>query len=324
MEQRSQAPHNVHFHNAHPSIGDSRGEVRQGLRASPKRINPKWFYDQAGSALFEQITRLPEYYPTRTEVSILQNNRVAIADHCGRGCVLIEPGSGNCEKARLLLDALEPSAYVPLDISADFLLQAANQLGHEYPGLHIHAVCADFNDDWQLQGSLPEGRRVVFYPGSTIGNLEPLEAERFLSRVRRLVGDNGGMLVGVDLHKSSARLNAAYNDASGVTAAFNLNVLQRINALLRTNFDPESFRHRAFYNEVERRIEMYLVSTAAQRVRGDGLDIEFAEGETIHTENSYKYSVDSFAALAADAGFELQQSWLDSDELFSVHFLAAS
>jgi len=323
MEQMASIP-NITFHDAHPKPGDSRSELLQGLKQGQKIVNPKWFYDAAGSDLFEQITQLPEYYPTRTEIGILEDNRQAIAERLGAGCLFIEPGSGSCEKARLLLDELRPAAYLPLDISADFLLDSATQLAQEYPWLSVHAVCADFNQDWPFPGNLPKRRRVVFYPGSTIGNLEPGAARGFLNRVRQLIGDDGGLLIGVDLHKSRERLNAAYNDASGVTAQFNLNVLQRLNELLDAEFDPALFSHRAFYNEKDRRIEMHLVSEQAQSVRCNGSRIEFDRGESIHTESSYKYTVNSFGELADSAGLSLQQSWLDGEKLFSVHYLEAA
>jgi L-histidine Nalpha-methyltransferase len=318
---QQQAPDNVYFYDAHPALADSRSELLDGLARPQKVVDPKWFYDAAGSDLFEQITALPEYYPTRTEISILTDNSQAIAARCGTGCLFIEPGSGNCEKARLLLDTLRPAAYIPLDISADFLRAAATGLGQEYPWLPVHAVCADFNQDWPFPDSLPEGRRVVFYPGSTIGNLEPEAAITFLHRVRQLIGDDGGLLIGVDLHKSSQRLQAAYNDASGVTARFNLNILNRLNALLDSEFKPELFSHRAFYNREQQRIEMHLVTEQAQSVRLNGSAIEFESGESIHTENSYKYTVEGFAELAGRAGLGLRESWVDGEELFSVHYL---
>lgn len=320
----SEATGNVSFRNEHPAAGDNREELLAGLKQKQKVINPKYFYDEEGSCLFDRITRLPEYYPTRTEIDILSRNRREISEACETGCLFIEPGSGSCEKARLLLNDLQPCAYVPVDISADFLLQAAVQLGNEYPWLTVHAVCADFNNSWSFVEDLPAGKRVVFYPGSTIGNLEPENALKFLKRVRAMVGAEGGMLIGVDLHKSSARLNAAYNDSQGITAEFNRNILSCINSVLEANFDPAKFAHHAFYNTEKRRIEMHLVSGQAQTVHCKGSDIEFAEGETIHTESSYKYTLEGFAALAADAGLSLNKSWLDDDALFSVHYLSAA
>lgn len=323
MTTEQTAP-NVYFHHLQAAQVDDHGELLAGLTRPQKSVNPKWFYDADGSDLFEQITRLPEYYPTRTEIGILTDNRSDIARHCGKGCLFIEPGSGACEKVRLLLDDLEPVAYVPLDISEEFLRDAATALGREYPWLPVHAVCADFNDGWPLPDNLPAGRRVVFYPGSTIGNLEPAAAADFLRRVRQLIGADGGLLIGVDLHKSERRLNAAYNDSRGVTAQFNLNVLQRLNDELDAEFDPSGFSHHAFYNSEQQRIEMHLVSDVQQTVRCNGSRIEFAPGETIHTENSYKYTVEGFAGLAASAGLSLTQSWLDADRLFSVHYLEAA
>jgi dimethylhistidine N-methyltransferase len=315
---------NVSFRNEHPTVGDSREELLNGLKREQKVVNPKYFYDERGSQLFDRITRLPEYYPTRTEVEILTRNRREISEACGAGCLFIEPGSGSCEKARLLLNDLRPSAYVPVDISADFLLQAATQLGREYPWLTIQAVCADFNHSWSFVDDLPAEKKVVFYPGSTIGNLEPKMALAFLKRVRDMVGDNGGMLIGVDLHKSSTRLTAAYNDAQGITADFNLNVLSRLNALLDAQFDPAAFTHDAFYNTAKQRIEMHLVSEQAHSVQCNGSLITFDKGETIHTENSYKYTLEGFSELAASAGLALDKSWLDDEKLFSVHYLSAA
>lgn len=312
---------NVEFHDAHPAAGDCHGEVVQGLRETPRRLDPKWFYDEQGSQLFEEITRLPEYYPTRTESAILQNRREEIADRCGPDCVFIEPGAGNCEKARLLLDTLRPSAFVPLDISADFLLQAALAVGSEYPWLTVNAICADFRQFWSFESHLSPGRRVLFYPGSTIGNLEPSAAAAFLASVRELVREDGGVLIGVDLHKSKETLEAAYDDSQGVTARFNLNVLSRLNALVGSDFRPENFRHRAFYNEALQRIEMHLVSQCAQSVHIGAESFELAAGERLHTENSYKYTVAGFAELAASAGLALKESWLDEDQLFSLHYL---
>ena len=305
-------------------MADSREALLQGLLQQQKIINPKYFYDQYGSELFERITRLPEYYPTRAEIDILKQNRHEISAACGTGSLFIEPGCGSCEKARLLLDDVQPSGYVPVDISGEFLQQAAQQLGNEYPWLPIYAVCADFNHSWSYLDELPAGKKVVFYPGSTIGNLEPVDAVIFLKRVRDMVGDDGGVLIGVDLHKSSTILDAAYNDAEGITAAFNLNVLTTVNILLDAEFDPAQFEHHAFYNVQKQRIEMHLVSQQAQVVRCNGSEITFGEGETIHTENSYKYTVEGFARLAASAGLRLECSWIDDGNLFSVHYLSAA
>lgn len=312
---------NVWFEDQQPPSTDNRAELLAGLQQAPKRVNPKFFYDEIGSQLFEKITEQLEYYPTRTEVGILIKNADEIAQYCGQDCVLIEPGSGSSEKVRLLLDALQPAAYVPLDISSEFLYQAAHKLGREFPSLHIHAICADFSSPWQAQTTLPSGRRVVFYPGSTIGNMEPRHAEAFLSRLRSWIGEDGGVLVGVDLHKPEHVLHAAYNDAQGVTAEFNLNILNTLNKLATANFDREAFSHRAFYNQQLQRIEMHLVSKISQTVQVNGATVDFEQGETLHTENSYKYTPESFTALSNAAGFNVEQSWLDENSLFSVHYL---
>lgn len=313
---------NVVFHNQHPENGHSRKELLAGLLSRQRFISPKYFYDAAGSRLFERITGLPEYYPTRTEKAILDTHGQAMSDACGEGCVLIEPGSGSSEKVRLLLDDLRPAAYVPLDISADFLWQAARQLGADFPWLQVHAVCADFSQRWQPPRDLPGGRRVVFYPGSTIGNLEPEDACAFLGEMRAWMGDDGGALVGVDQHKDESLLHAAYNDEPGVTAAFNRNVLHHVNHILGADFAPECFRHHAFYNREARRIEMHLVAQASQRVDLGGEVIEVHAGESIHTENSYKYSPEDFGELCRGAGLSVRQRWSDPDELFSVFYLS--
>lgn len=313
---------NVMFLDEHPDLGNSRTSILADLQAPDKTVNPKWFYDERGSQLFDTITRLPEYYPTRTEVGILTAYASEIARLCGSGCVLVEPGSGSSEKVRLLLDSIRPAAYVPIDISADFLQDAALALGAEYPWLEIYAVCADFNQGWSFLQDLPQGKRVVFYPGSTIGNLEPAAAINFLTGVREIIGEDGGALVGVDTHKSTALLNAAYNDAEGVTADFNLNVLRRLNQLMDAEFDEASFRHRAFYNTDASRIEMHLVSEAEQTVRCNGSVVEFEAGESIHTENSYKYTLEGFAELAAASGLATKKTWMDDEQLFSVHYLS--
>jgi dimethylhistidine N-methyltransferase len=315
---------NVLFEDQQPAPGDNRAELIAGLSRKQKQINPKYFYDKKGSELFEKITQQHEYYPARTEKSILRKNASEIASYCGEDCILIEPGSGSSEKVRLLLDKLQPAAYVPLDISEDFLYQAAQKLGREFPWLSIHAICADFSDQWQARTQLIGGRRVVFYPGSTIGNMEPELAQTFLSNLREWIGHDGSVLIGVDLQKHEHLLNAAYNDAQGVTAEFNLNVLNSMNNLVNANFDTNDFTHRAFYNNGLKRIEMHLVSKDSRTVNIDGALIQFDKGETLHTENSYKYSLESFTALSNAAGFTLEKSWLDEDELFSVHYLSSS
>ena len=312
---------NVLFKNQHPGENDSRREILAGLHKKQKSINPKYFYDTHGSELFERITTLPEYYPTRTERSLYTEHADDIAEHCGKNCVLIEPGSGSSEKVRLLLEPLKPNAYVPMDIAKEFLQRSAIKLGKEFSWLNVHAVCADFGNYDEVPEGLPEGKRVIFYPGSTLGNMTPDTAKQFLNNLRPWLGHDGGMLIGIDLHKSTDTLTAAYNDLDGVTAAFNLNVLSHINSLTDSNFYLKNFTHRAFYNVELQRIEMHLESKCDHIVRLGESAISFAEGETIHTENSYKYTQESFQELVEEAGFTVRQSWLDNNQLFSVHYL---
>ena len=315
---------NVFFENQLPAPGDSRAELLAGLQQRQKQINPKYFYDARGSELFEKITQQQEYYPTRAERKILVDNAIEIAECCGSDCILIEPGSGSSEKVRLLLDTLQPVAYVPVDISAEFLYESALKLGRDFPWLRVYSICADFSDHWKMHADLPDGRRVVFYPGSTIGNMEPQDAQVFLSELRQWIGEDGGVIIGVDLHKSEKLLNAAYNDVEGVTAEFNLNILNSVNKITDGDFRLQDFSHRAFYNEELRRIEMHLESKASQTVKINGSSIELRKGETLHTESSYKYSLESFSALCVAAGLQLRKSWLDQEKLFSVHYLTVA
>jgi dimethylhistidine N-methyltransferase len=295
-------------------------DVVAGLTAKPKQLPPKYFYDAAGSALFEQITRLPEYYPTRCELALLHENAVAMASFFPSGCALVEFGSGSSRKARILLGAAATvEAYVPIDISGDFLQQDAAQLRRDFPHLAVHPVIADFTVASELPSAVAHMPRVGFFPGSTIGNFEPHEAAAFLRRAGRLLGAGAALLVGVDLIKAPDILYSAYNDAAGVTAKFNLNLLGRINRELGADFDLSAFEHHAFYNAERRRIEMHLASTRRQKVRVCGTTVEFRAGETIHTENSYKYSIDSFQALAHGSGWSPLAVW--NDGLFSVHLL---
>ncbi len=296
-------------------------ELLLGLNRSPKTINPKFFYDERGSGLFDQITHLPEYYPTRTETRILQDNADAIANCVGRDAVWIEPGAGSCDKVRYLLGSVQPAAYIPQDISREFLCRTAAELALAFPWLKIQLSIGDFSDGIVLPESMPEGRRIIFYPGSTIGNFEPSEAIQFLQSMRELAGGDGGLVIGVDLEKDPRILNAAYNDAAGVTAEFNRNILRHVNRLLESNIVPENFAHRAFYNAQKHRIEMHLVCTEAHTVDVNGCDqLHFHEGESIHTEDSYKYTIEGFSELAESAGFTLKNSWMDDNKLFSVHY----
>ncbi len=308
------------FHDQHPQPADFFQEVIDGLSQRPRYIPPKFFYDETGSHLFDRICAAPEYYPTRTEISILRDNSAAIAEHVGRDCLLIEPGSGNSAKVRELLDPLMPRLYMPVDISKQYLRESAAKLASEYPWLEVRAACADFTDGQRLPEILEVGRRVAFFPGSSVGNFEPRDAQVFLAFMAETVGEGGGLLIGVDLKKDAQILDAAYNDAGGVTAAFNLNLLARINRELGADFDLSGFVHQAFYNPELGRIEMHLVSLRDQVVRIDDHNFQFQSGESIHTENSYKYTVDEFSALAAEVGFQLQAVWTDQDQLFSVQY----
>ncbi len=313
----------IRFYDYHPSRADFLGEVLTGLAITPASIPPKFFYDEHGSRLFDAICDTPEYYPTRTEVQLLRNNAVEIADCIGSGCVLIEPGAGSSEKVRLLLTALRPSAYVPMDISRDHLFAAARKLADEYPWLDLHAACMDFTAPLRLPYRPAGVRKVAFFPGSSIGNFEPADAELFLRNLRTLVGGRGGLLIGVDLKKDAAILDVAYNDAAGVTVAFNRNLLTRINRELGGDFAQDRFGHRAFYNGMRGRIEMHLVSRCNQTVHVGGHAFSFAAGDTIHTENSYKYDISQFHTLARRAGFEPVAVWTDPAQLFSVQFFDA-
>ena len=295
-------------------------DVIAGLSATPKRLPPKYFYDLAGSALFDRITRLPEYYPTRSELALLQEHAPAMASLLPPGAALIEFGSGSSRKARILLRAAaNVETYVPVDISGDFLHQDATALRRDFPHLAIHPLAADFTRMTEPPAAIAAKPRAGFFPGSTIGNFEPHEAAAFLRRAGRILGAGAVLLVGVDLEKAPDILHCAYNDAEGVTAKFNLNLLVRINRELGGNFDLAAFEHHAFYNGERRRIEMHLVSARRQNVRIGDATIEFRAGETIHTENSYKYSVDSFRALAQQSGWSPLAAWTDG--LFSVHAL---
>jgi dimethylhistidine N-methyltransferase len=297
-------------------------DVVAGLGATPKRLPAKYFYDKAGSQLFEQITALPEYYPTRTELTILEAKAAEIAALVPPGAGLIEFGSGSTVKARILLRAApKVFAYAPVDISAEFLDDEASRLRADCPDIAVLPIAADFTRPFDLPGVLEKRPRVGFFPGSTIGNFEPLEAVAFLRNAARILGPAATLIVGVDLVKDKKVLYDAYNDTAGVTARFNLNLLARINRELGADFDPSAFEHHAIYHGDLRRIEMHLASRKAQKVRVCGRCFEFRAGETIHTENSYKYTVDGFAALARGAGWTNRAAWTDAREYFSVHAL---
>jgi dimethylhistidine N-methyltransferase len=314
------------YHDLKPGRASLLEDVIAGLSAPQKALPAKYFYDEVGAELFERICELPEYYPTRTELAMLSARSEEIADAIGRDSTIIEYGSGSGRKTRVLIAAVKPRAYVAIDIACEQLQSAVGELASTFPGVHMVAVCADYSGAYTLPSlDVPaHSRRVVFFPGSTIGNFTRAEALAFLRKAREVATGSGAMLIGVDLKKSTRVLNAAYNDASGVTAAFNKNLLHRINRELGADFDAASFRHDAYYDEAAGRVEMHLVSTCPQRVSIAGRTFIFAEGESIHTENSHKYSVDEFQALAREAGFHPLKYWTDSAHLFSIHCLAAS
>jgi dimethylhistidine N-methyltransferase len=300
-------------------------EVRRGLRGTPKTLPPKLFYDAAGARLFERICELPEYYLTRAELSILRARVGEIAALAGPRCALIEYGSGAGLKVRLLLDALErPAAYVPIDVSREQLARVAAELQAEYPAVRVAPLCADYTRPLALPALPPGARRLGFFPGSTIGNFHPTEAAAFLRRIRRTVGPDGALVLGVDRRKDAAALHAAYDDAAGVTAAFNLNLLRRLNREFGADFELGRWRHEAFVDQRASRVEMHLVSEADQTVTVAGTRVPFARGETIWTESSYKYDRARLDALAAAAGFSVTRLWTDAGERFWVAFLEAA
>lgn len=299
-------------------------DVIEGLSQQPKRLSPKYFYDAAGSELFEQITVLPEYYPTRTELGILRGRGAEIATLIPKGAALVEFGAGATTKVRLLLKECKFGAYVPVDISGDFLTAQANELRKDFPELNVYPVTADFTTPFELPDEVKAMPKVGFFPGSTLGNFEPHEACAFLRSACAILGKGAQMIIGVDLEKDERLLAAAYNDSAGVTGRFNLNVLVRINSELGGNFDLSGFTHRAIYNRERHRIEMHLISRKAQTVRILGRSFSFRAGESIHTESSYKYSLDRFAALALGSGWTPTTTWTDAKDMFSVHALVTS
>jgi len=303
-----------------------RADVLRGLRAPQKWLPCKYFYDDTGSELFERITELEEYYPTRTERAIMERHAAEMAALLGEGCLLIEYGSGSSNKTRLLLNHLrEPAGYVPVDVSGEHLLRSARILAAVYPGVEVLPLCGDFTRPLSLPvPRKPVRRRVVYFPGSTIGNFNQDEAAALLRRTARLCGRGGVMLLGADLRKDPHVIEAAYSDEKGVTAAFNLNLLARINRELGADFDLDQFAHRAFYSTARGRIEMHLVSRREQRVRVGGETFFFLAGESIHTENSYKYSLGGLSDLAEAGGFEVERGWTDQALFFSVQYLTVS
>jgi dimethylhistidine N-methyltransferase len=315
---------NFMFYDFHPATEDFYTAVVNGLSTYPKHLSPKFFYDSLGSQWFDAITELPEYYPTRTEINLLRDYGEEIADLLGHDNLLLELGSGSSLKIRTLLDALQPAVYMPVDISREHLQQAAMSIAADYPNLQVCAVCADYSEIFELPKLSSSYPCVAFFPGSSIGNFELKEAGLFLQRVATMTGVGGKLLIGVDLRKDPNVLHAAYNDSQGVTAAFNLNLLKRINRELGANFEVDAFQHYAFYNPILHRIEMHLLSMKNQTVRCNGELFNFQNGESIHSENSYKYSVEAFHQLASQAGFDVLQVWQDDQALFSLHCLQVS
>ena len=299
-------------------------EVIAGLSSRPKFLYPKFFYDARGSELFDRICQLPEYYLTRTEIAILREYAPPFVHSLGPGVRLVEPGSGSSLKTRILLNALTPPAsYVPVDISRTHLMAAARTLVAQYSHLEILPVAADFTQPFELPHSVaPTQRTLVFFPGSTIGNFDPSESIELLRMMRALAGETGLVLVGADLRKDPAALEAAYNDSAGVTAAFNLNILARLNREYGADFDLDAFEHHAPWVEEHSRIEMHLVSTRTQRVHIRGVAIDFAAGESIWTESCHKYDCEQFAAMADAAGLHVREVWMDEARRFSVQLLA--
>lgn len=297
-------------------------DVTAGLSAQPKVLLPKYFYDAAGSQLFEDITQLPEYYPTRTELGILRANARQLAELAPKDAALIEFGAGSAVKAKILLNAApQIGAYVPVDISAEFLADEARRLERDVPRVGVFPVAADFTAAFELPAAVRDRPRVGFFPGSTIGNFEPPQAKAFLRQAARILGPDALFIVGADRVKDEDILHAAYNDAAGVTAQFNLNLLTRINRELGGDFDLKAFRHFARYNRSLARIEMHLESTARQVARVRNVAFRFAEGETIHTESSHKFTVAAFTALATDAGWAVSRVLSDAKDWFSVYVL---
>ncbi|HHP7237500.1 L-histidine N(alpha)-methyltransferase [Longibacter sp.] len=307
----------------HPSTGSFRDDVVSGLARDRKQIPSKYLYDARGSKLFDRITGLEEYYPTRTEASIMRAEIDAIASAVGDDALLVEYGSGSSDKTTILLDRLADDlvGYVPVDISRDHLLEAAAGIDAGYPSLEVRPVCADYTSSFPLPDLVEEAMRtVVYFPGSTIGNFEEGDAVAFLRRMARTAGPGGGLLIGVDLRKDPAILRAAYNDREGVTAEFNLNLLRRMNRELDATFDLDAFRHEAVWQPDAGCIEMHLVSQTSQHVVVGDQMFSFDEGESIHTEYSFKFTSDQFARMAAEAGFRIEDVWTDDQDLFSIQY----
>ena len=312
----------IYLHEPVTKVISMENEIHAGLLEKQKCLPAKFFYDKKGSQLFDEITSLPEYYQTRTDVALLKQHVDEMAELIGEHSYLLELGSGSSIKIRMLLEAIEPEIYIPMDISREHLIDSAQCLANDYPWLMVHAACVDYSQQWDVPDFGP-GRYNAFFPGSSIGNFNPPEVSTLLEQVRRLVGQGGGFLIGVDLKKDISIIEAAYNDAQGVTAEFNLNMLSHINSQLDADFDLENFSHKAIYNETKSRIEMHLECNNSHQVNINDNVYSFVSGETIHTENSYKYSIDEFQNLVEQAGFSPVKVWSDNESLFSIHYLTA-
>ena len=329
MTQAQMQINEIQFTDNKPQLASFAEEVINGLKKTPRCIPPKFFYDKRGSHIFDDICETDEYYVTRTETELLKKHNTEIAELIGTDCLLVEPGSGSSQKVRILLDKLKPRTYLPMDISRDYLARVAQELADEYTWLDVHAACIDYTspidlsfvDNKSENSTGHKKKKIAFFPGSSIGNFEKSQARYFLENMAKMLGYNGGLLIGVDLKKDSSTLHAAYNDIDGATAEFNLNLLTRINRELGANFNTDDFSHHAFYNENKGRIEMHLVSNRPQSVYINSEYFHFEKGETIHTENSYKYHIDEFQELSLQAGFKPKRVWTDEKNLFSLHYL---
>ena len=320
------APGVVRFYSFLPRAAGFSEDVLAGLALPQKSIPPKYFYDEQGCRLFEAICELPEYYLTRTEMAILRGNIAEIAQFVGPDAELIEFGSGVQAKTRILIQALQTQLYVPIDIAIDTLRTSSSELARRFPFLNIVGICADHTRPIALPefAGVPIRRKMIFFPGSTIGNFTPAEALVFLRQARKMAGAGGVLLIGVDLKKDKATLDAAYADSGGVTEQFNLNLLHRINRELAADFQVKRFRHKAFYDPILGRVEMHLESLYSQFVHVAGQRFDFAPGETVHTEISCKYSIAEFQELGKRAGFTPEKVWIDPEQLFSVHGMVAA
>lgn len=310
------------YHDLKPDTVEMANEILSGLRSTPKTISPKYFYDAKGSALFEQITDLPEYYLTRTEMMLFDRHLAEIARLLPKDLCVIEYGSGSSLKIRKLLETLTPSAYVPVDISAEHLEHNAKTLHADFPQIAVYPVCADFSQPFELPAAVADFSKLAFFPGSSLGNFDPQDAARFLANVRHTVGEHGALLIGVDRKKSVRVLEQAYDDAAGVTARFNLNVLSHINDTLLADFDQDAFEHVARYNPDAGCIQMFLRSRADQQVTIAGEQIVLRANEEVHTENSYKYHPEEFLQLAGNVGFAEISRWSDERNWFTLYLLS--